>query len=491
MLSKKFKKQVQEFLEFSTKVYQYRCDVLTDSKRVSLKEAITSTESVLKSADQQDVVEQKIEVLEKELKQSGGTFYPKRFFSEHIEMFLVATILVLGIRSFFIQPFMIPTNSMYPTYSGMNHEIHTEETQPSGAGRIFRLITQGASYYNLKTMTSGDLQLPVILALDDNNKIQAMLNWQFKYNPKVIPARKWLIFPSKKWEYMFIIGSQELKMAVPREFSLEKTIHKTFYPEHNSLSDGLISTLDNHTYQSLRRDLRKTRYIQRTMLLKKDVKAGESIMNFSILSGDALFVDRFTYNFRKPQVGEPFVFRTANIHGIKYRSHKVQIGESINLIADHSNMTVSELRNLNNLKPDQKLMIGQFLRVRSSEIGKYYIKRLVGKAGDELEIKGKALYSNGKVITGADAFEKNATLSDGYLGYESINRLAAGKKLKIADKSYFAMGDNSPHSYDSRSWSYEEADPQTEPWGFVPEKEVIGKALFIYYPFTKRWGLGK
>ena len=42
---------------------------------------------------------------------------------------------------------------------------------------------------------------------------------------------------------------------------------------------------------------------------------------------------------------------------------------------------------------------------------------------------------------------------------------------------YFAMGDNSTDSLDGRAW------------GFVPENEIIGRALLVYYPFTKRWGL--
>ena len=37
------------------------------------------------------------------------------------------------------------------------------------------------------------------------------------------------------------------------------------------------------------------------------------LLAFDILLGDALFVDRFTYNFVKPKVGDPTVFRTGSI----------------------------------------------------------------------------------------------------------------------------------------------------------------------------------
>ncbi|HEY9154833.1 MAG TPA: S26 family signal peptidase [Opitutaceae bacterium] len=42
--------------------------------------------------------------------------------------------------------------------------------------------------------------------------------------------------------------------------------------------------------------------------------------------------------------------------------------------------------------------------------------------------------------------------------------------------AYYAMGDNSYNSDDSRYW------------GPVPRANVVGRPLFIYFPFTKRWG---
>ena len=43
------------------------------------------------------------------------------------------------------------------------------------------------------------------------------------------------------------------------------------------------------------------------------INQGEIVIAFDILLGDALFVDRMTYNFIKPKVGTPAVFRTASI----------------------------------------------------------------------------------------------------------------------------------------------------------------------------------
>jgi len=54
--------------------------------------------------------------------------------------------------------------------------------------------------------------------------------------------------------------------------------------------------------------------------------------------------------------------------------------------------------------------------------------------------------------------------------------LAVGKTMTVPPHSFLALGDNSANSLDGRFW------------GFVPEKDVIGRPLFIYYPFTLRWG---
>ena len=49
----------------------------------------------------------------------------------------------------------------------------------------------------------------------------------------------------------------------------------------------------------------------------------------------------------------------------------------------------------------------------------------------------------------------------------------------VRDHHYFAMGDNSANSFDSRGW------------GEVPEGDVVGQPLFILHPLTARWGWAK
>jgi signal peptidase I len=103
----------------------------------------------------------------------------------------------------------------------------------------------------------------------------------------------------------------------------------------------------------------------------------------------------------------------------------------------------------------------------------FYIKRLVGTPGDTLQVREPVLYRNGAPITGAPSFDKEARRSDRYPGYRALHDLANSQTVTVPPGDYFAMGDNSPNSYDSRFW------------GFVPAASVIGRPLLIYYPFPR------
>jgi signal peptidase I len=110
------------------------------------------------------------------------------------------------------------------------------------------------------------------------------------------------------------------------------------------------------------------------------------------------------------------------------------------------------------------------------QLEQYYIKRLAGKPGDTLEIRDFTLYRNGKPADGAKAYSANAKRDPHYSGYRASGLLAPGQIYTVPADSYIALGDNSANSQDSRYW------------GAVQAQDVVGRPLFIYYPFTHRWG---
>jgi signal peptidase I len=90
------------------------------------------------------------------------------------------------------------------------------------------------------------------------------------------------------------------------------------------------------------------------------------------------------------------------------------------------------------------------------------------------------LFRNGAPITGAAAFDREARQAERYPGYRNKRPdndqsylTKPGDIYDVPPDSYFAMGDNSPNSYDSRFW------------GPVPAAAVVGRPLFIYYPFAR------
>ena len=80
------------------------------------------------------------------LRRTGGAVYPKSSLAENVEFFLVAAIIILGIRTYFVQPFKIPTNSMWPSYYGMTAEnLAPPAPAPGPLERAFRLVPSAPS----------------------------------------------------------------------------------------------------------------------------------------------------------------------------------------------------------------------------------------------------------------------------------------------------------------------------------------------------------
>ena len=113
-----------------------------------------------------------------------------------------------------------------------------------------------------------------------------------------------------------------------------------------------------------------------------------------------------------------------------------------------------------------------------------YIKRIIGLPGDKIEYNNKRLTVNGQAIneislgtfhgvgqgddmTGAEEFVENLT------GVEHNILVRNGAPTvefvyEVPEGQYFAMGDNRDNSNDSRYW------------GTVPEANLVGKAFFIW-----------
>lgn len=95
---------------------------------------------------------------------------------------------------------------------------------------------------------------------------------------------------------------------------------------------------------------------------------------------------------------------------------------------------------------------------------KDYVKRLVGLPGETLEIRDGILLIDGKPLTDTP-FNRIR-----YYNTDQWKFGKTGQVVLIPLNRYFALGDNSSQSADSRQW------------GFVPRKDLIGKAFMIWWP---------
>ncbi len=313
---------------------------------------------------------------------------------ENIEVLLVAIAVAMTIRTFFLQPFKIPTGSMQPTLWGIT-------SNPD-------CMHDPAAYPDLRPHP--DFQIP--------NRLQRFLDYWWRGISIVHVVAK---APGELHDVTRPFPGVVLNLY--QDFWVGKEHYRVWFPPDDLFqraglvrggpAGGLGATVP------------------------KVFQTGEDIIKLRSVSGDHLFVDRMTYNFRRPLRGEIVVFETRHI------KHWM-------------------------VPTDQ-----------------FYIKRLVGLSDESLFINtNRHLVVNGKELTAStprfeNLYGYNPTyIPNHYFGHEPTELFAGGATNKVPHDFYMVMGDNTRNSLDSRFWD-----------GF-PREDVIGKAWFVYWPIDSGSGDG-
>jgi signal peptidase I len=350
-------------LHHAEKLFRYRQDLLSESTASDLKTQIKNLKKALRVRN-----EAAVKAASEQLHTLHLQYMPTpkdAAWRENIEVILVAVVVAIGIRSYFLQPFKIPTGSMQPTLNGIiGHPSPPTEPAPNIFRQIGEFVALGRNYIN-------------VVSAEDDQVTQVL---------------------SKKFAFFFTFS----RVVCERQDFL-------VYAPPDTLRQDFKVLPGNHYGK------------------------GETIAKGAVDTGDQVFVDKFTYNFVKPHRGDVFVFRTDNISGIP----------------------------------------------SDPETGApFFIKRLGGLPEDTLRIEPPLLYVNGKIASGY-GFQRVMAARDGYRGYAPGRDYLSDstKTYAVPPHHFFAMGDNSYNSYDSR-W-----------WGPVPEENLVGRGLLVYWPFNRHWGL--
>lgn len=316
--------------------------------------------------------------------------YPSAGLRENIEVLLVAIAVAMAIRTFFLQPFKIPTGSMQPTLFGITQENFLGQPEvkfPNPVSGFFKFWHRGISYTHVVAKASGQFRI-----IDEQPVGIRLVN--FFQRCEIGGKRHWIWFPPENlWRRA---GFKDLYDQTP----------------------PIVFT------------------------------KGDDVIRLKVISGDHLFVDRLSYNFRRPKRGEIIVFETKGILG---------------------------------LPQDQ-----------------FYIKRMVAMGGERVRIgNDRHLVINGKRLDASTPhfehvywFDTNKPPADsvfsGHLnnyvaaqfGYQHLAPLFSdgADEETVQPNHYMVLGDNTVNSLDSRTW------------GDFPRDNVIGKSFFVYWPIGSQNG---
>ena len=371
-------REARQMSAHAKKLVASQSDLLTPQAIGAMGESIAALHESTRGKIDPKLITQRMEELDKSASKWLKP-YPFAAYRENVEVFLVAIAVAMGIRTFFLQPFKIPTGSMQPTLYGVTAENHMGDPNFKMPGAIEEWVESalhGASYYHFVAKNDGAFSV-----IDDQ------------------PSR-FLLFNFKQ---RFRVGEDVFTVWWPPD---------NFF-RHAGLSDGMM------------------------------FRKGQDVVKLRAVSGDHLFVDRMTYNFRRPNRGDIVVFQTIGIHG-------------------------------QGMTDDQ-----------------HYIKRLIGLPGETVQIgDDRHVVIDGKRLDKTTphfekVYDEEHWKEGAYIGHVNGAFQALGMthfrdanfQYHIPPRQFLVMGDNTLNSSDSRYW------------GSFPATNVIGRSFFVYWPFNSRFGL--
>ncbi|HVM48639.1 MAG TPA: signal peptidase I [Candidatus Acidoferrum sp.] len=281
-LTSKRVRQLTAMRKHVQKMLNHQRDILAPPAVAAVRGAVANAQRAVAAGADPEALDKQMESLESAANKWLKP-YPNAAWRENVEVLLVALTVAMGIRTFFLQPFKIPTGSMQPTLYGVTSEnlINRPDVKiPMGLTRV-RQWFEGVSYVHKVAANDGLLQ-------------------------SVSPPVRFLIFNILQ---TLVVGGTTYTIWLP--------------PDYGAPPGGTLEARAGLQpgFQSFTK--------------------GEDMIRLRVNAGDHLFVDRLTYNFRPPKRGEIVVFETKGIDNLPpdqfYIKRLVGLGgETLSLKQDYT-----------------------------------------------------------------------------------------------------------------------------------------------------------
>ena len=146
MFTSRHVKHSRLLLRHARKYLRYKHDKLSDPDRGQIISEMQTLRESLRSRDREKI-HSAAETLDKTLHKLTPVTWESHW-RENCEVILVAIVIAVGIRSYFLQPFKIPTGSMQPTLNGIIGHPSTERP-PNILRQIVEFVLLGRNYIDV------------------------------------------------------------------------------------------------------------------------------------------------------------------------------------------------------------------------------------------------------------------------------------------------------------------------------------------------------
>jgi signal peptidase I len=377
------RKHVQRLLD-------HQRDILAPPAVENIQAAISAVRQAVAGRADKSELEKQMQKLE-EAANKWLKPYPNPGYRENVEVLLVALAVAMGIRTFFLQPFKIPTGSMQPTLYGVTSTPDCSRSRDFGEAareRASATFEVPGGWKRVREWFEGISYLHVVAQKDGTLD-------------EVAPPVRLLIF--NLWQKL-VVGGKTYILWFPPDYGQPRL------EERAGISPGQF------------------------------FHKGEEVIKMRVSAGDHLFVDRLTYNFRAPERGEIIVFETKGIQRLPPDQFYIK------RLCGLGSETLC-------LQPDY-LVTGLPSDSRAVPVGNLVVNEQPITAATRHFENLYSFYGAAK-RAGAKGQAGNQTLAfkeNHYYGHAMIEKLAPGDRYTVEPGHFFVMGDNTMNSLDSRFW---------------------------------------